>query len=171
MRKFNSSHLLIWALIAAMPLWFTSCKKDEDNPSTSSTTIEGTYKLSTLTIDPAKLGLYTDLIAASKLLLNNTTCLTDFTVVFKTGGDATVDNPTSCQTIGIPVSTFTGIDASSKWVVNGQTLTITQSNGSKTDYTIVSNTGGILKLQWKGVLNYPAADTTIYTFTMELKKQ
>ncbi|GAB4050600.1 lipocalin family protein [Spirosoma litoris] len=171
MQKLNTSKLLIWALLLTMFLGFDSCKKDDDNPTVATTTIEGSYKLNSLTIDPKALGLYSDLIAASKLLFNNTTCLTDITLTFKTGGDATTDSPATCEAIGVPVSTFTGVDASSKWTLVDKKLTVTKGDGTKTDYTVVSNTGGILKLQWQGTLNYPAPSTTVYTYTMELKKQ
>lgn len=153
-----------------MPLWFSSCS-NEENPTTNTATIEGTYTISALTIDPKALGLYSDLIAASKLLFSNTTCLTDLTVTFKSGGTATTNNPTSCQTIGVPVSTFTGIDATSTWAVSGNQLTVTTSTGTKTVYTIVSNSGGVVQLQWQGSLNYPTPSTTVYTYNMTLKRQ
>ena len=172
MKNLPVSRLLIWAMLMPLSLWFDSCKKSDDPTTTTpTTTVEGSYKISTLSVDPKVLGLYNDLIAASKLIFNNTTCLTDITITFKTGGDATTDNPSSCQTIGVPVSTFTGVDAASKWTLNGNQLTVTKSDGTKTNYTVVSNTGGILKLQWQGLLNYPTPSPTMYTYTMELKKQ
>ncbi|GAB3991109.1 hypothetical protein GCM10028807_20340 [Spirosoma daeguense] len=170
MQKLNFSHVLAWSLMLTIPFWFGSCKKEETTPTPSSTSIDGTYKISTLKVDPKVLGIYDDLIAASKLLFNNTTCLNDLTITFKTNGDAAADNPTSCQSIGVPVSMFTGISTSSKWTSSNNKLTITQADGTKTEYTILSNAGGILKLQWQGLLNYPTPSTTMYTYTMELKK-
>ncbi len=171
MKNLDTSRLLSWALIVAIPLWFGSCKKTDDPTTTPTTTVEGSYKISTLKVNPPALGTFEDLIAASKLLFSNTTCLTDLTITFKTGGDATTDNPTACQSLPVPVSTFTGIDATSKWTLSGTKLTVTKSDGTKTEYTVVSNTGGVLKLQWQGSLNYPVPSTTVYTYTMELKKQ
>ncbi len=169
MKNLRSFRLFAWALVVTIPLWFGSCK-DDDNPTTTTTTVEGSYKISALTIDPKALGLYSDLIAASKLIFNNSTCLNDITITFKTGGDATTDNPSSCQSIPVPVSTFTGVDATSKWALSGNKLTITKGDGTKTDYTVLS-TGTILKLQWQGALNYPTPSATVYTYTMDLTKQ
>jgi hypothetical protein len=172
MKTLPVSRLFAWTLLCVLSVWFDSCKKSDDPTTTTpTTTIEGSYKISTLKVDPKVLSLYDDLIAASKLLYANTTCLTDITITFKTGGDATTDTPTSCQSIPVPVSTFTGIDASSKWSLSGNKLTVTKGDGTKTDYTVVSNTGGILKLQWQGNLSALVPGNTVYTYTMELKKQ
>ncbi|GAB3779748.1 hypothetical protein GCM10028818_30810 [Spirosoma horti] len=170
MKDLRLSRLFAWALLIAIPVWFGSCSKDDNPIITDTPTVEGSYKISTLTIDPKALGLYTDLIAGSKLFFNNTTCLNDLTITFKTGGEATTDNPAACQTIPVPVSTFTGIDATSKWSLSGNQLTVTKSDGTKTAYTVLS-TGSTMKLQWQGTLNYPTPSPTIYTYTMELKKQ
>jgi hypothetical protein len=168
MKKAHLSRLLLCASVMALLLGFDSCKKT-DNPVAPTTTIEGSYKITTLTADPKVLGTFSDLKAASKLLFSNTTCLDDLTITFKADGTATTDNPNSCQSIPVPVSTFTGIDASSKWVLSGSKLTVTKGDGTKTEYTVVSSTP-TLKLQWQGMLNYPAPDPTVYTFNMELKK-
>lgn len=169
MKHLHSSRLIAWTLLLALPLWFGSCKKD-DNPTVVDTpTVEGSYKISALTISPAVLNI-TDLLAGSKLFFSNTTCLNDLTITFRTGGDATTDNPSSCSSIPVPVSTFTGIDASSKWILNGNQLTVTKGDGTKTVYTVLG-TGSTLKLQWQGSLNYPVPSSTVYTYTMDLKKQ
>jgi len=169
MKDLRLSRLFAWTLLIALPFWFGSCSKD-DNPTVVDTpTVEGSYKISTLTINPTVLGI-SDLLAGSKLFFNNTTCLNDLTITFKTGGDATTDSPTSCNAIPVPVSTFTGIDATSKWSLSGNQLTVTKSDGTKTAYTVL-NTGATMKLQWQGTLNYPVPSPTVYTFTMDLKKQ
>lgn len=148
MKDLHLSRLFAWTLLIAIPLWFGSCSKDDNPVITDTPTVEGSYKISTLTIDPKALGLYSDLIAGSKLFFNNTTCLNDLTITFKTGGEATTDNPAACQTIPVPVSTFTGIDATSKWSLSGNQLTVTKSDGTKTAYTVLS-TGPTMKLQCK----------------------
>jgi hypothetical protein len=175
MKKTHLSRLFLCASITALLLGFDSCKSD--NPDTAApATIAGSYKITALTVTPSVQSTFSDLIAASKLLFSNTTCLTDLTITFKADGTATTDSPASCKSVvdgsgnQIPISTFTGIDASSKWVQTGTTLTVTKGDGTKTDYTVVS-TSPTLKLQWKGLLNYPVPSTTIYTFTMDLKKQ
>lgn len=169
MRKNPLSRLLLWVFVMSLTLGVDSCKKSDD-PVTPAATVEGSYKITALSADPKVLGQFSDLIAASKLLFNNTSCLSDLTITFKTGGTATTDNPSSCSSIPVPVSTFTGVDASSKWALNGSKLTVTKGDGTKTEYTVVSMSP-TLKLQWQGNLNYPAPDPTVYTYTMELKKQ
>lgn len=161
----------VWAFVLAVTLFSEGCKKSDEPAVPAATTVEGSYKISTLRVDPKVQGLFDDLVAASKLLYANNTCLTDITITFKTGGDATTDNPTACQSFPAPVSAFTGIDATSKWTLNNDKLTITKGDGTKTEYTVLSNTGGILKLQWQGSLSALVPGTTVYTFTMELKKQ
>jgi len=169
MKKLYSAQSIAWALVVVMPLWFGSCKKSDDNPVvTPTTTVEGNYKITALKIDPAVL-TFTDLYSASQLIFSST-CLKDLTVSFKTGGIVTTDNPSSCSAIPVPVSTFTGIDASSKWALSGTKLTVTKSDGTKTEYTVLSS-GTILKLQWQGAFNYPAPSTNVYTYIMDLTKQ
>lgn len=170
MKTLPVSRFFAWTLLSVLSVWFTNCKKSDDPTTTTPATVEGNYKISALKVNPKVLGQFDDLLAAAPLYLG-TTCLTDLTVSFKNGGAATVDNPTTCQNIPIPVSTFTGIDAASKWSQSGDKLTVTRSDNTKTEYTIVSNTGSVLQLQWQGLLNYPAPSTTMYTYTMDLKKQ
>lgn len=169
MKNLRLSRLFAWTVLLALPLWFGSCKKDDNPTVDNTTTIEGSYKISALTISPAVLTI-TDLLAGSKLFFSNTTCLNDITITFKTGGDATTDNPGSCSSIPVPVSTFTGIDASSKWALSSNQLTVTKGDGTKTVYTVLG-TGATLKLQWQGGLNYPTPNSNVYTYNMDLKKQ
>lgn len=169
MKKLHVSRPLVCALVLAISLLVGNCKKSDDPAVPATASVEGSYKISTLKVDPKALGQFEDLLAASKLLFNNTTCLNDIKITFKTGGDATTDNPATCQSIPVPVSTFTGIDASSKWSLSGNKLTVTKSDGTKTEYTVIS-TGSPLKLQWQGLLSYPVPSPTVYTYTMELIK-
>ena len=98
MKKPSVTRLLFWVLFIPVSFSFDSCKK-EDNPVIPATTIEGSYKINALSVEPKALGLYNDLIAASKLIFSNTTCLTDIKITFNAGGTATTDNPSSCQSI------------------------------------------------------------------------
>lgn len=169
MQKLNSSRLFIWALIVALPLWFDSCKKDDENP-TITTTIEGSYKITALKANPKVGGVYEDLLAAAPLLLT-TTCLNDITLTFQTGGAIATDNPTTCQNSKIPPSTITGIDATSKWSYSGNTLTITKSDGTKTAYTVLK-TGAVLQIQWQDSQDFLGTGTKVaYTYTMDLTRK
>lgn len=170
MKHLHSSRLIAWTLLLALPLWFGSCKKD-DNPTVVDTpTVEGSYKITALKANPKVGGIYDDLLAAAPLILK-TSCLNDITLTFQTGGSIKTDNPTSCQNSTIPPGTITGIDASSKWALNGKTLTITKSNGTQTLYTILSS-GAVLQVQWQDSQDYLGTGTKVaYTYTMDLTKQ
>ncbi|GAB4022024.1 hypothetical protein EXU85_28210 [Spirosoma sp. KCTC 42546] len=171
MQNLRSSRLFIWALLIAMPLWFDSCKKDDENPViTPTTTIEGSYKITALKANPKVGGIYEDLLAAAPLILT-TTCLNDITLTFQTGGAIATDNPTTCQKSTVPPGTITGIDATSKWAYSGNTLTITKSDGTKTAYTVLK-TGTVLQVQWQDSQDYLGTGTKVaYTYTMDLTKK
>ncbi|MFD2932923.1 lipocalin family protein [Spirosoma flavum] len=171
MKNLCPSRLLAWSLLVTIPLWFSSCKKSDDPTTTTpTTTVEGSYKVNALKVSPKVGGLYEDLLAAAPLILT-TTCLSDITLTFQTGGSITTDNPTTCQKSTIPPSTITGIDASSKWALSGNILTITKTDGTKTNYTVLSS-GTILQLQWQDSQDYLSTGTKVaYTYTMDLKKQ
>lgn len=170
MKNLRLSRLSAWTLLLVLPLWFGSCKKDDNPTVNNTTTIEGSYKITALKANPKVGGIYDDLLAAAPLFLK-TSCLTDITLTFQAGGSITTDNPTSCQNSAVPPSTITGIDASSKWALNNKTLTITKSNGTQTNYTVLSS-GAVLQLQWQDSQDYLGTGTKVaYTYTMDLKKQ
>lgn len=168
MKNRHLSRLIVWSFFLTALIWFVGCKKNDDT-TPAQATIAGSYKINTLTISPSVLGL-SDLKSAASTVFGST-CLNDLVITFNSDGTATTNNPSDCSKLPASVSTFTGIDASSKWTQSGSTLTVTKGDGTKTDYTIVSNTNGVMKLQWQGLFNYPAPSTTQYTYTMELKKQ
>ncbi|GAB3691623.1 hypothetical protein GCM10027592_09790 [Spirosoma flavus] len=171
MRNLRFSRLFAYVLLVAVPFWFNACKKDDNTTTpTPSNSVEGTYKVSALQASPAVLGQFSDLLSAAPLVLG-TSCLTDVSITFKTGGTVSTDNPTSCQQSKIPASSITGVDAASKWSQSGSTLSVTTSTGTKTDYTVLS-TGAVMKLQWKGDADFAnTGKPTSYTYTMDLKRQ
>ncbi|GAB2566299.1 lipocalin family protein [Spirosoma areae] len=171
MKKLLLPRLLSFALMIALSVWLDSCKKEDDpGAQPTPTTVEGNYKITALKASPKLLGQFEDLLGVAPLVLG-TSCLSDLTVTFKTGGDVTTDNPASCQKSAVPASMITGIDASSKWVLNGTKLTVTKSDASKTEYAVLS-TGATLQVQWQGQADYENKGTkTTYTYTMDLKKQ
>ena len=167
MKTLSTTSLFAWALVVALPLWFSSCKKSDNNDTVTPTTIEGNYKISALKASPKILGQFDDLLALAPQILGST-CLTDITLSFKSGGTVTTDTPATCTSVD--VSDVTGVDGTSKWSQSGNKLTITQSDGSKTDYTVLS-TGAVLQLQWQGSEDYAGTGTnTTYTYTMDLKR-
>ena len=170
MKTLRSPRLLIWAFLLTMPLWFSNCSNNDNPTITNTTTIEGAYKITALTANPKVGGVYSDLLAAAPLILT-TTCLNDLTITFQTGGTVATDNPTTCQKSTVPPSTITGVDAASKWVLSGSTLTITRSDATKTTYTVLK-TGTILEVQWQDSQDYLGTGTKVqYTYTMDLTKK
>ncbi|WP_461041294.1 lipocalin family protein [Spirosoma harenae] len=154
----------------SLTIWLDSCKKDDtDNPGTT-TGLEGTYKITALKSNPKVGGVYEDLLAAAPLILT-TTCMSDIKITFATGGNVTTDNPTTCQKSAIPPSTITGIDGSSKWTLNGSTLTITRADNTTTTYNVLK-TGSVAQLQWQSREDFLGTGTKVdYTFTMDLTRQ
>jgi hypothetical protein len=127
-----------WTLLflVAIPLWFGSCKKDEDENGPG--TVEGNWKVTSGTINPGVLG-FTDFVAVGGYL-NNSTCLTDLTVSFKGDGKLQLDNPSSCDKINPKViSDVTGIETNSTWVHTGDKLTLTAPGGMKREYGVSVN--------------------------------
>ena len=131
--------------------------------------VEGTYKITALKSNPKVGGVYEDLLAAAPLILT-TTCLNDIKITFETGGNITTDNPTTCQKSVVPPSAITGIDGSSKWTFNGNTLTIIRADNATTTYNVLK-TGSVLQLQWQSEADYMGDGTKInYTYTMDLTR-
>lgn len=139
--------LMVWTLVVVMPLWFGSCKKDSNESVTpTAASVEGSYKLSALKVNP-KIQDFEDLLPVYSLLIGST-CLSDITVSFKSGGVVSTDSPASCQLNSDDITEATGIDNNSKWVLNGTKLTITDSDKTATTYD-VSFTGSNMQLAWQ----------------------
>jgi hypothetical protein len=90
------TRLLILALICSLPVWLDSCKKSEDEPTSSS--IQGNWKITAVQVNPAVQGI-TDL--ASFLKGTGESCLTDVTLSFKSDSNISYDNPASCATVAV----------------------------------------------------------------------
>ena len=149
MKTVMLTRLLAWAMIVAMPLWFSSCKKGSDDATVTpvaAASVEGNYKLSALKADP-KIQGFEDLLPVYSLIIG-TTCLSDITVSFKSGGVVTTDTPVSCKTNSDDITQATGIDSNSKWALAGTKLTITDSDKVATTYD-VTFTGGNMQLKWQ----------------------
>lgn len=60
MKTLMLTRLLIWAMVVAMPLWFSGCKKGNEDtvtPATSSASVEGNYKVTALKVDSKVKGI------------------------------------------------------------------------------------------------------------------
>lgn len=161
---------LVWIMLVAMPLGFSSCKKGADDtvsPATTSPSVEGNYKVSALKAEPKVQG-FEDLLPLYTLFLG-TTCLTDLTVSFKSNGTVTTDTPASCKTNSDDISQATGIDSNSKWVLAGTKLTITDSDKVATTYD-VTFTGGNMQLKWQEDDVDASGKAFKQGYTMELRR-
>jgi hypothetical protein len=170
MKTLMTTRLLVWAMIVAMPLWFSSCKKGSDDtvtPATATSSVEGNYKVSALKVDPKVQG-FDDLLPLYTLFLG-TTCLTDLTVSFKSNGTVTTDTPASCKSNSDDITQATGIDGNSKWVLAGTKLTITDSDKTATTYD-VTFTGGNMQLKWQEDDVDDKGKAFKQGYTMELKR-
>ena len=150
MKKENVVRLLSWVMIAVIPVWFGSCKKDGDAVTPSA--IEGTWQISGYKISPAfdlfKTGTKTnDLLAAYGQILGQdaVTCLTTTKITFVAGGKITEAPGSKCtaSTVGTDVA-----GANSTWKLDGTKLTITSvsSGTTSTDVYDTALSGNSLKL-------------------------
>ncbi len=158
----RSSFLIVLVLSIAI-----ACSKKDDNPVAQTTTIEGNWKVSSLTA--AGLGDVLPLITAGY-----GPCITDLTLSFKAGGAVSYDTPASCTASAKSVSTIsaaTGIDANSKWVQSGNTLTITPSTGTPKSFSTTFTNNTAVQLLGTAALDLLTPGTpTTYTLTVGLKK-
>lgn len=183
MRTFTSGRFLTYALIIALPLWFGSCKKGDDNVTPSS--IEGTYKFVSVTSNPGiDLGTgkkETDLLIVYKAFIGDLfgdqalanaviSCLKSTVVTFKAGGTITSPTGSGCDAAsknGIDVQPFSG---TSTWKVDGNKLTITDG-ADVTVYDVAKN-GNTMKLSTMDKADYDGdGKEETYTNTIELAKQ
>ncbi|MBC3788982.1 lipocalin family protein [Spirosoma utsteinense] len=168
MKNLISERPMAWMLVMAMPLWFGSCKKDAGETVTpTATSIEGNYKVSALKVNPKVQG-FEDLLPVYSLLIG-TTCLSDITVSFKSGGVVSTDSPASCQSNSDDIANATGIDSNSKWVSSGTKLTITDSDQTTTTYD-VSFSGANMQLAWQEDDIDATGKPFKQGYTMELKR-
>lgn len=143
------------------------CSKKNDTPAAQTTSLEGNWKVSTLTA----VGIG-DLLPA--ITATYGTCITDVTLSFKAGGSVSYDNPASCAASAASVATITaatGIDANSKWSQTGNILTITPSTGAPKSFTTTSTSANAVQLQGTASLDLLTPGTvTTYNLTVGLKK-
>ncbi|WP_020600252.1 lipocalin family protein [Spirosoma panaciterrae] len=174
MKNTNVIRLMAWALVMALPMWFSSCKNGGDSTVTPSTSVvEGSWRISGYKINPAiDLGngqKTNDLLSIYKLYPSGNDiveCLTTTVVTFNSGGKVTGKAGPKCNTTMDDVNP---IDDNSTWKLDGSKLTIT----SGTDVSVydASVSGNTLKLSSQETedLDGDGKDET-YTYTMELTK-
>lgn len=171
MKTFTSSRVLTYALIIALPLWFGSCKKNDDVVTPSS--IEGSYRISAYRVDPGVdlLGTGTksnDLLAAFKTLPNGigndlVECLTTTVVTFNSSGSVTSKEGAKCT----PSNDMNPVTDQSTWKLDGTKLTITA--GADVSVYDAVKSGNTLKLSQQQMEDF-GEGTKNYMLTIEMTK-
>ena len=142
MKQKHSTRLLTWALIAALPLWFGSCKKNADVVSPA--TVEGSWRISAYKVDPGidpfQTGQKnTDLLAIFRSLPGGVgneivDCLTTTVVTFSSDGKVASKPGPKCTTS----TDMNPVDANSTWKLDGNKLTLTSSTDTTVYDTAIS---------------------------------
>lgn len=161
--------LMAWVLVAVMPVWFGSCKKDNAGGGdiVTPTTIEGSWKISGMKGTSAKstVDLF-DLIimVGGKEAI---TCLTETKIAFNGNGNVTGTPSPACQSGDI--GEYTPVMDKASWKVSGNKVSITDSDGTETyDLTVNGNTMSWSNKQQGDVDGDGVEDT--YTQTIEFKR-
>jgi hypothetical protein len=143
MIKFTTTRLTLWALLLAMPLLVSSCRKDND--SVTPATVEGNWKLTGLKYNPAVdtgfLGV-TDDFYQLLIKIGGGDCLNSLVFTFKGNGTTSLNNPPACQST---TDSLVPLDDSSKWTLDGNKLTLTDIDGTVITYDVTIN-GNIMTL-------------------------
>lgn len=131
-----------WTLIMllALPLFFASCSKDKDGdgePDVKPNAVSGTWKISGMKINPGIDFLgngqkVTDLLAFFKEYGGDeaVACLTDTKMTFNSNGTISGTASPNCKSDDL--DDFNPATNNAKWSVNGNKLTITDSDGAQT---------------------------------------
>ena len=168
-----------WTLVMllALPLWFASCSKDKDNngePDVKPAAVSGSWKISGMKINPGIDFMgngqkITDLLAFFKEYGGEETvaCLTDVKITFNSNGTITGTPSPNCKSDDL--DDFNPADNNSKWSVNGNKLTITDSEGAQVyDLETSGNTMKWSQTQQDDLDGDGTVDN--YTMTIEFKK-
>ncbi|MGA0559847.1 lipocalin family protein [Larkinella sp. VNQ87] len=168
-----------WTLIMllALPLWFASCSKDKDGngePDVKPSAVSGSWKISGMKVNPGIdfLGTgqpITDLLGFFQQYggADAVACLTDTKITFNNNGTISGTPSPNCKSDDL--DDFNPAENNSKWSVNGNKLTITDSDGAQVyDLETSGNT-----MKWSTTEKDDLdGDGTIdtYTMTIEFKK-
>lgn len=166
---------MAWALVLAMPMYFGACKKDGGD-SVTPNSIEGTYVITGLTINPGidPLGTgqkTTDLLSFFRSLPNGlgndaVTCITTSTITFNSNGKVTSKAGQKCDASAVDPAD--NVPDNSTWKLEGSKLTLTSSTGAEV-YDVVRN-GNVMSLSQTGTEDYGEGSKQ-YTTTLQLTKQ
>ncbi|MEZ0485804.1 lipocalin family protein [Fibrella aquatica] len=141
-----STRQLSWALLLAIPFWLGACSKKDTDITPSASAIQGSWKVSAYTIDPAfdLIGSGTktnDLLDFYKAFLGQpfVDCFKAVTVTFNANGKITSTTTSACSSVD---ASFVANE--STWVLAGNKLTVTE--GTDVNVFDVTISGNTLKL-------------------------
>lgn len=159
MNQLNISRLFTIVLLAFLPLWMNSCKKDNDAEPAGAA---GTWKLDAITFNPGLkvtgVGTITDYTATAKGLGDN--CANDLRVTFNTAGTITLNSPTTCTPATSPIGSLLSDLNNAKWVQSGSTLTVTYSDNTTETFNY-SLSGNVMKLSEAANFNGDGVNITL----------
>ncbi|MFD1140493.1 lipocalin family protein [Larkinella insperata] len=167
-----------WTLVMllALPLFFASCSKDKDGngePDVKPSAVSGSWKISGMKVNPGMdMGngqVVTDLLDFLSEYgdADAIACLTDTKITFNNNGTITGTPSPNCKSDDM--DDLNPAENNAKWSVNGNKLTITDSDGAQTyDLETSGNTMKWSVLQEDDMDGDGKADK--YTMTIEFKK-
>ena len=179
LNRLNFRYGWTMVMLLALPLWFTSCSKDKDGngePDVKPNAIEGSWKItgikSNVDIELADGSKTKDYFVALK---SNPmfdaepliACLTDIKITFNGNGTITGTPSPNCKSDDL--DDFNPAANNSKWSVNGNKLTITDSDGAQVYDLETSGSTMKWSITEKDDLDGDGKVDT-YTMTIEFKK-
>ncbi|OIN58725.1 lipocalin-like domain-containing protein [Arsenicibacter rosenii] len=161
--------LVLMALV--MTVFAVGCKQSAPEINPNNSPVEGNWHIKAMKVNPAinlgaPFGTVSDLMPLL-LELSGSTCLTDLTIKFKGDGSISSDNPTSCKDLD-PEET-TGVDTNGRWALNGDQITLTDSDGAKTIYKATFS-GNTMNWSYQEQMEDESGKTGTYTITLVFTK-
>ncbi|KAA9349499.1 hypothetical protein F0P93_23725 [Larkinella humicola] len=163
-------------MLLALPLWFASCSKDKDGngePDVKPSAVSGSWKISGMKVNPGfDFGTgqkVTDLLAFFKEYGGEeaVACLTDTKMTFNSNGTITGTPSPNCKSDDL--DDFNPATNNAKWSVDGNKLTITDSDGAQVYDLETSGSTMKWSITEKDDLDGDGKVDT-YTMTIEFKK-
>jgi hypothetical protein len=99
-------------------LTMIACKKDSDDPSPSDG-VEGSWQITAINVVPAYNGI------SNYLTLTGDTCPSQITFDFKSNNSLEITAPAACTATRDQLNTLIGVDNTTTWKVDNNTLILT----------------------------------------------
>lgn len=148
---------MLFVLAAAM----FACNKDSDDPkpeTPAGNSVEGTWKIQAMTVDPAQNGV-TDVLAFYEALTGKK-CLSETEITFKSNGTVGAHVPIGCDDV---IDELDIVDDASKWAVKEKKIVLTEGS----DVTEFDLETGKTEMKWSTM---EEEDGVKYKMTIIFKK-